>query len=150
MTRHYGQRMELPTSDLFIPAHEWTTDRPAPDVNDRGSAFRTPSPQAAIDRYPCWKYQITSKRLISRYLVTLDAREVNDAITHYRSKFGEDAVTSIELHIWPETAQDKAGLLHAYGYERAIALESSGIDRVQELAFLTTRPRLWKPDATER
>jgi hypothetical protein len=102
-----------------------------------------------MQMYPCWKYRTESKRLVSHFLRTLDARDINEAITHYRVKFGDDAISSIELHVSVETAQNNAALLKHMDYERAIALESSGFSRCEELAFLTTRPRLWRRDATE-
>ena len=138
----------VPWSADFITASPAWGGPPAPSVNDRGSAFK-PQLADALQMYPCWKYQIASKRLVSHFLRTLEARDINEAINHYRSKFGDDAITSIELHVAVDVARDNAALLKHMDYERAIALESSGLERVEELAFLTTRPRLWKRETTE-
>lgn len=151
MTRNYNSdgRMPIavPWNSDFVPAHVWG-DPQTPDINSQGSAFR-PVVIDAMQMYPCWKYRIASKRLVSHFLRTLDARDINEAITHYRAKFGDDAISSIELHIAVDVAQEKAALLKHMDYERAIALESSGFSRCEELAFLTTRPRLFKRDTTE-
>jgi len=138
----------VPWSPEHIPAHDWPSTRPQADINSQGSAFK-PQLVDALQMYPCWKYRIASKRLVSHFLRTLDARDINEAITHYRAKFGDDAISSIELHVAVDVAQEQAALLKHMDYERAIALESSGFSRCEELAFLTTRPRLWKRENTE-
>jgi hypothetical protein len=151
VTRNYNSdgRMPIavPWNAEHIPAHDWPS-RPQADVNHQGNAFR-PAVIDAMQMYPCWRYRIASKRLVSHFLRTLDARDINEAITHYRVKFGDDAISSIELHIAVDVAQEKAALLKHMDYERAIALESSGFSRCEELAFLTTHPRLFKRDTTE-
>jgi hypothetical protein len=143
MSRHF-YRDPLPLNADYIAAHDWPDpNRPAPkDVNRRDSAFGGPTIQEGTARRPRWAYSKSQRRLISRYLLELDAQEINDSITQCRSRYGEDAVASIELHIWPEAAQAKAGVLKAYGYERSVALESSGVDRIDELVFVTHVPRI--------
>jgi hypothetical protein len=137
--------MSLPMSGEFIPAISW--DHPKPDISlQRDNAFSRPTIAEAVVLRPRWSYSVSAKRIISRYLLELDAREINESITQCRSKYGDDAVTSVELHIYPDTAQTQAGVLRAYGYERCIALESSG---VEELCFITHKPRLMKREATE-
>jgi len=133
----------VPYHSDYIPAGPSWGGPPTPDVNSRGNAFK-PQLVDALQMYPCWKYRIASKRLVSHFLRTLDARDINDAIIHYRAKFGDDAISSIELHVSVETAQEKAALLTHMDYQRAIALESSGFTRCEEMCFLTHKPRKWR------
>jgi hypothetical protein len=142
MSRHF-YRDPLPLNADYIPSIPDENTRPDISLR-RDSAFSSPTIQEGNARRPRWAYSKSQRRLISRYLLELDAQEINDSITQCRSRYGDDAVASIELHIWPEAAQAKAGVLKAYGYERSVALESSGVDRIDELVFVTHVPRIMK------
>jgi hypothetical protein len=143
--RHYF-RDPLPLNGDFIPAVYWPTGQPTPDPNRRDSAFSRPTIAEAAARRPRWGYNTTTKVLTSRYLTALDAREINETLQDVWTRHGENSVSSIVLHMHPDWCQNHAGVLRAYQYERCIALESSG---VEDMAFVTYKPRLWKRESTE-
>jgi hypothetical protein len=141
MSRHY-YRDPLPLNGDFIPATYWPVGQPKPDISlQRDNAFSRPTIAEAAARRPRWSYNTTTKVLTSRYLTALDAREINETLQDVWTRHGENSVSSIVLHMHPTWCQGHAGVLRVYGYERCIALESSG---VEEMVFVTRAPRLWK------
>jgi hypothetical protein len=146
MSRSYNAdgRMPIavPWSADFIPAGPSWGGPPAPPVNDRGSAFK-PQLADALQMYPRWSYSVSAKTLTSRFLNHgLIPDEVNARLNDCWQKYGAGSVEAIAIHCDPDWCKDNPGLLRAYKYERAIWLESSGVTRCHEMAWITRSPRL--------
>jgi hypothetical protein len=93
--------------------------------------------------YPRWVYSKSLKTLTSRFLNRgLEATEVNERLNDCWQKHGPGSVEAIVIHCDPDWCQDNPGLLRAYKYDRAIWLESSGVTRCHEMAWITRSPRL--------
>lgn len=132
----------VPWNADFIPASPTWGGPPAPSVNDRGSAFK-PQLADALQMYPRWVYSVSAKTLTSRFLNRgLAADEVNARLNDCWQKHGAGSVEAIAIHCDPDWCQANAGILRAYGYDRAISLESSGVTRCHEMAWITRAPRL--------
>jgi len=148
MTRSYGSDgrtpIAVPWSAEYVPAHDWPSGRPQPDINSQGSAFN-PRLADALQMYSRWSYSLSTKTLTSRFLNRgLEATEINERLTHCWKTYGEGSVCAIVIHCDPDWCQDNPGLLRAYKYDRAIWLESSGVTRCHEMAWITRSPRLMK------
>ena len=149
MSRNYNADGRIPIGVPYhadyIPEIQWNTQdfrTPAPSVNDRGNCFR-PQLADAFQMYPRWSYSLSTKTLTSRFLNRgLEATEINERLTHCWKTYGEGSVCAIAIHCDPEWCQANAGILRAYGYDRAISLESSGVTRCHEMAWITRAPRL--------